>query len=402
MPESTALSGTANASANPLIIDQVAVETIRPGMHKLRANVDGDDVWFTFSGVENVERRVEPFIGAALLPAIAHGRVLVIKDGLLSPKLLKSLEAIQRVITLWSPETRQIPIEPGELSEPMGRPMVTCTFSGGVDSMSTLIRHRDEITHLMFINGFDMRDDDSWDSAEAHMMESAKKLGKKAISINSNAHEFLSARGITMPYAHGGLLCSIIGAIAPTRAYVASTYTVRELKPWGSHPVLDPLWATATTEIIHDACELRRSEKTALIASHPEALELLQVCWNRRVGNCGNCTKCRRTQLTLSLLGVDRGPFPAIDPTECLSKVTPGTTQDASYTWDLWKLADDRGHDQLASALKKILTRFRRKRAARNFLKSVIGDSATRSLHKVGKKQWLTNALPLQDPDDLR
>ena len=387
---------------NPLVISEVELEQGSGDSTRLRANVDGDEVWYEFSGAGELEARAEPFVGAAILPAIAQDRPLAVRGGALSPQLFRSLDAIQRVITLWSPETRRIEIGADTLRAPTFQNMVTSSFSGGVDSMSTLIRHRDEITHLMFINGFDMRDGDSWHEAQSNMFESAHRLGKAAISVHSNAHEFLESRGVKMPYAHGSLLCSIKAAMAPRKAYVASTFTVRELKPWGSHPVLDPLWSTEATEIVHDACELRRSEKTALIASDPEVLNLLQVCWNKRVGNCGACTKCLRTQLTLSLLGVEGGPFPKTDPEDCLHKVVPLTTQDASYTWDLWKLAQARGDQNIASRLEKILNRFKRRRAAKNFFKNVVGDRATRGLHRLGRQQWLSQPLPLQDPDDLR
>lgn len=385
-----------------MVIEDVRVERRGDGSLRLSGRVDGDEIWYLVAGVDDLSPRAEPLLGAALLPAIASSRPIVVRDGELSPQLFQTLPHIQRLLELWTPGVKRVPVEAANLVAPSARPIVTSTYSGGVDSLSTFMRHRDEITHLLFINGFDMREDGAWDAAEARMRESADKLGKAVISVNTNAHEFCARRGVTMPAFHGTLLCTIIAALAPQRAYVASTFTYRELKPWGSHPLLDPLWATEATAIHHDACELRRTEKTELIASDPEMLALLQVCWGNRTHNCGRCSKCVRTRIALEIIGAGPGPFPDHDPMQHIQKLVPDTTANASYTWDLWKLACDHGERAIAAQLRRILDRFRRKRAVKNLVKTAIGDRVTMALHRLSGKPWLTSALPLHDPDDLR
>jgi hypothetical protein len=79
--------------------------------------------------------------------------------------------------------------------------------------------------------------------------------------------------------------------------------------PWGSHPLVDPLWSTGTVEIVHDGCEATRSDKAARIATSETALRHLRVCWgyreayDRGIYNCGHCAKCLRTQVDLYLAG---------------------------------------------------------------------------------------------------
>jgi hypothetical protein len=85
--------------------------------------------------------------------------------------------------------------------------------------------------------------------------------------------------------------------------------------PWGSHPVIDPLWSSENMEIIHDGANADRVTKIMdTIALYPEALRLLRVCVNKRggSGNCGFCVKCIRTMTALEMAGVLRscGSFP--------------------------------------------------------------------------------------------
>jgi hypothetical protein len=100
-----------------------------------------------------------------------------------------------------------------------------------------------------------------------------------------------------------------------SRVYIPSSHDYSQLVPWGTHPLVDPLWSTDDLEVVHDGCEATRLEKTALIASHDVALRHLWVCWGGRF-NCGDCNKCQRTILALQALGAldrcttfRRGPF---------------------------------------------------------------------------------------------
>jgi hypothetical protein len=88
--------------------------------------------------------------------------------------------------------------------------------------------------------------------------------------------------------------------------FIAASRSYADLIPLGSHPLLDPLWSTETTEFVHDGCEATRIEKAAVIASDDIALKHLRVCWENRGGayNCGRCEKCLRTMACLRTLGV--------------------------------------------------------------------------------------------------
>jgi hypothetical protein len=79
---------------------------------------------------------------------------------------------------------------------------------------------------------------------------------------------------------------------------VPAVHTYQRLKPWGSSPLLDPLWSSDRLAIIHDGCEASRPEKIAYIATSDAALESLHVCAQHHT-NCGSCEKCVATQVAL-------------------------------------------------------------------------------------------------------
>ncbi len=89
------------------------------------------------------------------------------------------------------------------------------------------------------------------------------------------------------------------------KALIGATYTYAELVPWGSHPMLDPLWSTGLTEIEHDGCEATRIDKLAYISEHDLAMKWLRVCNQAPNGayNCGRCGKCLRARIGLRTVG---------------------------------------------------------------------------------------------------
>jgi hypothetical protein len=89
---------------------------------------------------------------------------------------------------------------------------------------------------------------------------------------------------------------------------IASTCGLSNLSPWGSHPVLDPLYSSCDMRIRHDGITLTRLEKTRLVAEWNTALRHLRVCncfkkYTQHQLNCCRCEKCVRTMLALAALG---------------------------------------------------------------------------------------------------
>ncbi len=184
-----------------------------------------------------------------------------------------------------------------------------CFFTGGIDSFYTLLKRRDELTALIFVHGFDVSLTNAalLDTISAAMRQVASAFGKPLIEVKTNLREF-SDRYVSWEYYHGAALASVALLLSSrfSRVYVASTRSYAGLVPMGSHPLLDPLWSTEHTTIVHDGCEAARVEKVAAVARCDLVLRTLRVCWENPAGayNCGRCEKCLRTMVDLRIAGV--------------------------------------------------------------------------------------------------
>jgi hypothetical protein len=250
-----------------------------------------------------------------LVKAIAEGEPANL--GSVSPRLAGNLETIRDIFAAWIPG-RKIPLE-FELSSDVAVPekSVSLFFSGGVDSFYSLIKHRDEVENLILIHGFDipLAETKTFELALEQAQKAARLFSKRLIVARTNLHWEESSLYIDAPRVpcgwgmyHGVALAAVAYALAPHhgKIYIASTYPYAELHPWGSHPLLDPLWSTEAVQIVHDGGETRLN-KLRVVVQNSDVLALLRVCWeNLGVNNCGLCKKCIVTMLELRALGVDR------------------------------------------------------------------------------------------------
>ena len=263
------------------------------------------EVWFRISsGAANAA--VEAFVAFTLLPAMKEGADLVL-DRRMSERVLRNVDTIEGIFTCWQPETfRHVAIHAPSTHAltPMGEE-VACFFSAGVDSFFTLLKHQDEIT-TPSVHGFDISLENTSLSAKvsATVREVATRLNKKVIEIHTNIRTFSDSR-LSWDMYHGSALAAIGLMLAPSfsKIYIPATHTYRDLLPWGSHPLIDPLWSSEQVGFVHDGCEATRVEKVAAISKSEVAMSTLRVCWRNPDGayNCGRCDKCLRTMVNLHL-----------------------------------------------------------------------------------------------------
>ncbi len=123
---------------------------------EVSAHVDGFRLWYRVPKIYSVNRAAEPFLAAALLPAMIRGEALEIDSRLtVSPKLLRNLALLQEIHHCWNPAFKIIPIEAATSPSSVLNSGSISFFSGGVDSMYTLLKSLREIDYLVFIQGFD-------------------------------------------------------------------------------------------------------------------------------------------------------------------------------------------------------------------------------------------------------
>jgi hypothetical protein len=264
-------------------------------------------------------RATEPVLGgnssailaSVLLPCMKLGQNCNILNPA-SPRVLNSIGRIQEIFNGWDSSFKRIAVTPDrklddrqDYSESRG---VGSFFSGGIDSLFTLASHLDEIDHLVLVHGFDIDLDDHKlrSQVSEKLTRFAAKTGKKLIEIETNVGVFLR-KYVSWSFGHGPALAAVGHLLTPClrRIYIPATHSITDDVPWGSHPVVDPLWSSESLEFLHDGIQVTRVQKTEKIATWPAALECLRVCWKNpgSAYNCGKCPKCLRTMVTLQMVG---------------------------------------------------------------------------------------------------
>jgi hypothetical protein len=261
----------------------------------------------------------DPFVAALLLPAMKTHEILEITAPV-SPKLLHSVDEIQAIYTRWNPMLSEIeiraPVRNQQLSA-IGRPShAGLFFSCGVDSFYSLLKNIEghqvddgTITDLIVVHGFDIyfgrRTTKVFDDVLANAYKVGQCVSKNVLPVATNLRDF-SGRFVDWVLYHGAALASVGLTLESVfqEIHIASSHSNAQLMPWGSHPLLDPLWSTDRLSLIHDDCEPSRVDKIRFIAQFPMALETLRVCTLSTLSqlyNCGSCEKCLRTMVGLQI-----------------------------------------------------------------------------------------------------
>jgi hypothetical protein len=187
--------------------------------------------------------------------------------------------------------------------------------------------------------------------------------GKGLVEVTTNVRPWLDTH-IPWALGHGSMMAAVGHLLSRdfSRIYIPSSHSYADLFPWGSHPLVDPLWSSERVEFAHDGCEATRIEKADLIARSDSALRTLRVCWRNRRGayNCGMCEKCVRTMLNLAAAGaLDRcTTFPEpLTPSRIEDVVLRDTNERSFAMENLQALEVRQRHPELAAALRRLLRR---------------------------------------------
>lgn len=283
---------------------------------ELVADVDGRaETIFVRSPDVPLRQSGEMQAACLLLPAMRRGGTLSLSSDV-DRRFSDNLRAVQEVYCQWDKSLRRVQVQCGvRADEPAGGRRVGLFFSGGVDSLYSLLQHQDEITDLIFVRGFDIRLNDDWRirQAEERIGRIGAHFGKRVVRIETNMRDLLDTCGDWGALTHGAALAAVGHAMPQEfrRLLIASSDGSPDPAPWGSHPRLDPLWSNSRCAFVHDGCESGRIEKIRRIAESEIALQTLRVCWKNSEGqlNCGRCEKCIRTMIALRVVGaLDRCP----------------------------------------------------------------------------------------------
>lgn len=330
------------------------------------------------------------FVAAAAVSAIKNGERRVSVAGSVCPVLRDGIAAASGLFRSWYGSPYPAPaIEPdgGFVATRAPATRRAAVFaSGGIDSSFSIRRNRRDLPPAhprAFRQAIRVRDlafpFDPSPERRAHI-ESRSALAVSVVAasadlevteVATNAMGIENDFDVYMRWTHGPVL--VAAGLAAARALsdltVSASHDVwTELRSWGSHPLVDPLFGTAAIEVHHEGIEATRMEKVAEIARWPEALSVLFVCGGGPFAgnalNCGSCEKCVRTRAALHFCGVDEPPtFPPGRLTFALIDAVPTVPKFrllSYYWWELAQVATAAGETDLTAAIERMIARQRK------------------------------------------
>ncbi len=328
------------------------------------------------------------FLLAALFPAWNRGEKRVRLEGAPCPVLLGNLKAACDTLQHWYPELGDPPVvestsAPRALN-PVGNE-AAAFLSCGIDSLATVRANKLAVPedHPLSIkigiaidyerpHGITEKEERN---RAAHRRTAAEQVcrdaGMTPLVVKTNILRL--SDGYFFDYKwHGAAMSAVAYCVSRRchKVYIASSYTIPQLRPWGSHPLLDPYYSSAHLSVEHHGIEMTRMEKTALVAQWPVGLNQLQVCTGQDSGeaNCGACEKCIRTMTSLVALGKlkDCRAFPVDDVTPELLATLEAydmiyADNQMNYYLDIVPYLKHRGRDDLVQVIEDVAAAFHAK-----------------------------------------
>jgi hypothetical protein len=348
----------------------------------LSAEVDGSRVRITFDEDSRCIKSGDAFVVLALISAMERGEVLEVDARIpVSPGLLRRLRTIQELYVQWYPGLRVIQVQAPNTDVPVPTPdeRVGCFFSGGVDSLYSVLRNLDTLDDLVLCRGLDISFEEAerWERTLASVRVFADSIGKRVQVVETDAKaRFTSLRHDN----HGAVLVSCGIPLGYRRLLVPASSTYLNSLPCGSHPLLDPLWSNDLTQIEHDGAQ-QRTVKTRAIATSELALAHLRVCNRRALYNCSACEKCLRTMVVLELIGAHSPSFADIAP-GALTRLRVDSVAQLEYWVESHALAREVGHERLEHEIAALIGRFRRRERLRTLDREWFGELGVKALRR--------------------
>lgn len=277
-------------------------------------------LWWRFSG----NTMVHPPASAnhaltALLPLAMHEAADLHVQGTVDSTLLENLEEVIDAWTLWRPDLfRRIHISADATTQTATRlgNDAALMYSGGVDANYALLAHKRgllghrnrDIRAAVMVQGFDipLPHSEWFETAKQHARPILDHFDCPLLEVQTNWREV----SMNWEMDHGFGITSVLHQLDGTFSHglwAADEPYNREVIPWGSNSISNPLLSGGAFPIRTVGGGLNRSAKVGLLAPNDVVRNHLRVCWrNPENGlNCGVCEKCVRTRLALAAHGIE-------------------------------------------------------------------------------------------------
>ena len=332
---------------------------------------------------------------ASFLPAMEAGEVELVIEGTVCPLLVANIEVAASLLRQWFPDLKPLPEIKAAFKRRRPSGGAGVFVSGGIDSMYALHdlsqQHTpgrsDALQAGLFI---DFRVDTL---AEAESEARCEEGSRRArFFVESKGLEFLSARtnlrnlrpgGRFWTRRYHGALLAAIGHFASQNLsdfHIASSTSILNFGgkastyPWGSHPMLDPLYSSHHMRLHHHGLELSKANKIAELVDWPEGLEQMQVCTSKssQGRNCGRCKKCLKTKMYLIMNGQSEMlrafDYPGVSAQDVATIRISSDWMCTVYQYVRDRLSQSQEETDVVLALDKIIRRYRRMRPLRKIL----------------------------------
>lgn len=341
--------------------------------------------WITPTG-HAVEPRGEPFVAAILPAAMRLGQPIILPDTLpLDPGFVRHLETLQGIFARWFGWS-VVPIEATTAPRTAPATLRATGYSGGVDSAWTVHALGRAIDGVVLIDGIEYPGDDPRLMADVTARLGAVIAGRglELLVVRTNVKAFGRALGGKWSGSVGAAVASAAHALNLAEYHIAASNSWENLRPYGSHPLTDPLWGSTTLAIRHHGAERRRIEKLDRLRAAPDLLAALRVCFQGGIYNCGVCQKCLMTRAALRALGMTSSLLPALDDPKRLRDVYIEHQGDLVDWEELLPPSRARGDATLVAALEATIRRHRWREVARDLDDLLTGGRLRRARRRAG------------------
>ena len=302
-------------------------------------SVDNFTLWYEFDKEYDTfltDERCDAAVVALIFPAMRAGFKQISSKIPMSEKLYYNLkyQVIPNLVNS-NPGIFRIDLDIPTTPVVWHGPLVVTGMSRGVDSFATYVEYfkeckldRYRLNAFTYFqvgahHGYDVplghgkeSNQELYDNQLKQTKEFCNKYGLRLINVATNIDQVLNMRSMFMERgfdkSHTSRNCSVVMLLQKLISiyYYSSAYQLFDFMPKLNIDMahydkwLLPLLNTGSTEFYQSNQDWTRLQKVQKIAKYPECQDYLQVCLIKS-GNCGYCTKCKRTLIELDSMGED-------------------------------------------------------------------------------------------------
>lgn len=291
---------------------------------RFEASVQGETLFWELPETVDVEPRGEAFVCALLPIAMRTGTPIELPDELpIDATFQANIDRLQAVFTRWYPGLSPVTIRGTVAPRSVTPSRRVAGYSGGVDSSYTVDSLAPLLDGALLIDGIEYRNEAPVLFAQVRStLAEALAPRLPLMVVRTNVKTFGRNLGAQWSMALGGAIASAVHAAGFAEYHLAASNTWENLRPYGSHPLTDPLWSGSGMVIHHHGAELRRIDKLRHLKGVPELLSRLRVCFQGDEYNCGKCQKCVMTMTGLRVVEATSSAIPPLTDPRLLRHVT--------------------------------------------------------------------------------